>query len=131
MSNDRVDHLNMIQGVINRLASQATAMKGFAFAAVGLITAIASQGNVPRLYLVAVGITVLFMFVDATYLTLEKRYRDLFDRVRKTDGPADFDMTPPQTHYWFWYGLRSWSVWPVYGAVIAVLVALRWCPVFG
>ena len=31
----RVNHLNMIQGVINRLANQATAMKGFAFAAVG------------------------------------------------------------------------------------------------
>lgn len=127
METPSTDHLNMIQGVINRLASQAAATKGFAFTAVGLITAIASQAKAPNLYFLAIAITVLFMLIDATYLTLEKRYRDLFDRVRQKGpaSPANFDMSPPQTHRWFWYGLKSWSVWPVYGGIILALIIIR------
>jgi hypothetical protein len=116
----------MIQGTINRLASQASSMKGFAFTAVGLITAIASQAKAPNLYLLAMAVAVLFMLLDATYLTLEKRYRDLFNEVRKgeIETPPDFNMTPPKTHTWFWYGLQSWSVWPAYISVILVLVII-------
>jgi hypothetical protein len=91
----------MIQGTINRLASQASSMKGFAFTAVGLITAIASQAKAPNLYLLAMAVAVLFMLLDATYLTLEKRYRDLFNEVRKgeIETPPDFNMTPPEDPY--------------------------------
>ena len=63
MHETRVNHLNMIQGTINRLASQASSMKGFAFTAVGLITAIASQAKAPNLYLLAMAVAVLFMLL--------------------------------------------------------------------
>ena len=64
---------------------------------------------------------MLFCCLDVNYLSLEKAYRNLYDEVRQKDeSEIDFSMrfTPVPKKDSF----KSWSVWPFYLSMVALLV---------
>ena len=66
---------------------------------------------------------MLFCYLDVNYLSLEKAYRNLYDEVRlKDDSEIDFSMhfTPVPKKDSF----SSWSVWPFYLSMVALLVSV-------
>lgn len=87
-------HLEMIQAIINRMASNSFVFKGWAVTIIAGISAFAAKDSNKRLLLVAFFATLLFWAVDAYYLSLERGYRSLYKLVsEKKSRNIDFSMS--------------------------------------
>ncbi|WP_271895909.1 hypothetical protein [Candidatus Phyllobacterium onerii] len=94
MANNALDqkiaHLQMIQGVIGRMASDAQNLKTLAIAVAAAIIALGQTagGITPWLAVVGTFPIVIFWWLNARYLHIERAYRHLYDLVR-TDQPVE------------------------------------------
>jgi hypothetical protein len=90
---NKVKHLEMIQGVINRMANNSFMLKGWAVTLIVGIFALAGK-NITRGYFLVAYIPVLvFWLLDSYYLLQERLYRSLYEKVRKTDEKnIDFSL---------------------------------------
>jgi hypothetical protein len=119
-----VDRLQMIQGVINRLAANSGAIKGFAVPVVTALLGVGVDKQSSGFVWLAVYPVVVFGFLDAFYLALEKKYRDLYKKAT-TDPDTEWSMAAGKAT--FWEVLDSWkspSVWAFYGAALVVVIAV-------
>ena len=125
----RVEHLKLVQGVINRMASNSMQMKTWA---VSLVTAafVFSGVSAGPHWLVGVGgcIPVIFFWtMDARYLHLEKCYIKLYDAVAAGASVKPFELNYRPyvaTVDSVWCVAWSWSVCRFYGALLTVMLAL-------
>lgn len=86
-------HLEMIQGIINRMASNSFMLKGWAVTLVAGVYALASKDTNKIYYLITYVPIVIFWGLDAYYLRQERLYRKLYDKVRKQEEKdIDFSM---------------------------------------
>ncbi|UTA66519.1 hypothetical protein [Emticicia sp. 21SJ11W-3] len=89
-------HLDLVQGVISRMAQNSFIIKGWAITILtGLLAYGTSKPETPFIKIACLSIvpTLLFWILDAFYLSLEKQYRQLFDAVRKKDNDKiDYKM---------------------------------------
>jgi hypothetical protein len=91
----KTDHLDMIQGVIDRMAGNSFLLKGWAVAIVSALFAIGEKEQMQRLLTVAYIPVVIFWLLDAYYLRIERLYRRLYDRVRGLEeAQIDYSMNP-------------------------------------
>ena len=92
MENKRT-HLQMIQGVINRMAGNSFNLKGWSVVLVSALFALAAGGdNVSFAYL-ALFPALAFWLLDGYFLRQERLFRKLYDRVRaKDESEIDFSM---------------------------------------
>ena len=89
----KLKHLEMIQAVINRMASNSFVFKGWAVTIIAGLSAFAAKDANKRLLLVAFFATTLFWAVDAYYLSLEREYRKLYEHTnQKTEKNIDLSM---------------------------------------
>lgn len=85
-------HLELIQGVINRMANNSFLLKGWAVTLVVGILALATK-EMSREYFAIAYIPILtFWGLDSYYLFQERLYRSLYDNVRKT-GENEIDYS--------------------------------------
>lgn len=97
---NKVRHLEMIQGVISRMASNSFALKGWAVTLVAGIFALASQEADKMYFFVAYIPVVVFWFLDAYYLLQERLFRSLYGKVRKlSEDKIDFDMNTARDEF--------------------------------
>jgi len=90
---NRIKHLELIQGLINRMSSNSFMLKGWAVTLVAGIFALSANGTDKRFFIIAYIPVLVFWFLDAYYLLQEKLYRSLYDEVRqKIDSDIDFDL---------------------------------------
>lgn len=88
-----IKHLEMIQGVINRMASNSFLLKGWAVTLVSAMFALSqSQKDIKIFVLMALIPTIIFWILDAFYLRQERLFRFLYDDVRKLETITDFSM---------------------------------------
>jgi hypothetical protein len=94
MTPDQLKHIELIQSVVNRLASNSFAMKGWSVTlVVGLFALSAKEAN-PWYLAVALIPAVCFWFLDAYYLWQERLFRELYDvSCRQYLGPAPMPAT--------------------------------------
>ena len=120
-------HLELIQGVVNRLASDSFRLKGWAVVLVAaLFVLLVGQG---RIELAAIGIVPVLLFwgLDGYFLWQERLFRALYDHVRELeDGEVDFSM---KTNAFRMGRKRSWigatlsiTLILFYGALVAAIV---------
>ena len=94
---EKIRHLEMIQEVISRMASNSFTLKGWA---VTLVTGIfALSGNVADKvqYLIIFIPIITFWILDAFYLSRERSYRELYKHVsglNKDEIDFNMDFTP-------------------------------------
>lgn len=89
----KMKHMEMIQGVINRMASNSFALKGWTVTLVAGIFALASKDADKMYFLVAYVPIVIFWGLDTYYLLQERLYRALYDKVRNMrEDDVDFSM---------------------------------------
>lgn len=89
----KLNHLEMIQSVINRMASNSFALKGWAVTLVAGIFALAGKDTDKMYFLVAYIPIIVFWGLDSYYLLQERLYRALYDKVRLlSDDKIDFSM---------------------------------------
>ena len=85
-------HLNMIQQVITRMGSNSFLLKGWT---VGMIVAIYAfaGNNAHKAVIITLIPLIVFWILDSYYLTLERKFRALYNNVRlKNDNDINFDM---------------------------------------
>jgi hypothetical protein len=119
-----VDRLQMIQGVITRLATNSGTFKGFAVPVVTALLGVGIDKNNDGFVWLGIYPIAVFGFLDAYYLALEKRYRALYKKAT-TDPDTEWSLSAGQAT--FTEILDSWkspSVWAFYGAALAVVIAV-------
>lgn len=125
----QIAHLAMIQAIIARMAANSFALKTLAITlCAGVIALIGAVQNPNKIYLLAaIGPVLVFGWLDAKYLRLERMYRKLYDDVRKGGEMEPFDMrvdryeaqVDPTTRI-----AATWSVSWLYGTLLAVLALI-------
>lgn len=121
-------HVDLVQGVINRMAGNSFLLKGWTVTLVaGLFALAASGGNWTY---AALGLlpSLSFWWLDAYYLRQERLFRKLHEAVRRGDLQADLYSMNTLKYADDVSGLVatafSKSVLALHGIVVAVVVAV-------
>ena len=102
---NKIKHLEFIQGVINRLASDSFRMKGWCVVLVAaLFILLAREGRIEFIAVALIPV-IAFWGLDGYFLWQERLYRALYDHVRTLEeDQIDFSMDadpfrtgPPRT----------------------------------
>ena len=89
----KVAHLEMIQGVVNRLSNNSFLLKGWSVILVSAFFALAAGGIQIYFVYLAYFPAVAFWVLDGYFLHQERLFRALYDHVRGFDEEAiDFSM---------------------------------------
>ena len=93
----KIEYLQMIQSAIDRMATTSAIFKGFSATIVAGISMIAFN-QIKSIVLIGSFLPVIsFFLLDLYYLNLEKRFRYLYEKVRKDEKEIDFSMVLPST----------------------------------
>lgn len=88
----KIEYLQMIQESISRMSTNAAIFKGFAATIVAGVAAL-SYNEINTFVLALSFIPVLtFVLLDIYYLALERKFRFLYEKVRKDEHEIDFSM---------------------------------------
>ncbi len=143
MNNNIIDHkdpavfsyLEILQSIINRMASSSASCKTWSIALVSAIMVIvANKGNPDFVWIATIPI-VLFFFLDSNYLGLERQFRRQYttfvcelhkDKVSKEDiFLITTDTGMADRLYMTFRAFSSISTWPFYGLLLIMLIIIR------
>jgi len=122
---NKVRHLEMIQGIVNRLAGNSFSFKGWSVILISALFALAAADSTKLFILLAYLPALAFWGLDGYYLRQERLFRALYDRVRvMEEGDIDFSMsTAPvveQVAPW-WSVVRSNTIRNFHGAIFITI----------
>ena len=125
---DKIAYLQMVEAVINRMASISATFKGFAvtvFASIpAIIFSVGGSNRALVLGLSCIGLLAIAGF-DCWYFLIEKRYRKLYSRILDESHPIDFDMSNDKIMKVDWKeAASSKAIWLFYLILIGVDIAL-------
>lgn len=124
----KIKHLEFIQEAIKRMAGNSFLLRGWSITLIIAIVTLAHQSNKPVYFIVALLINLIFWLLDSYYLLQEKKFRCLYDEVRKKDQTQiDFSMKLPDNHCkkCKWQSSLKSTVFIIfYGITTAILVAV-------
>jgi hypothetical protein len=95
---NRIKHMELIQGVVSRLASNSFLIKGWAITVTSGFLGVAVSREQGRFGWIAVAPIVLFGSLDAYFLYAERLFRGLYEQVRQSNpnvGPFFMGATSP------------------------------------
>jgi hypothetical protein len=96
---DKVEHLKMIQDIINRLAGNSFLAKSWCVTLVAAIMVLGTKEADKKLILVAFFPIAIFWLLDAYFLRQERLFRKLYDTVRiRGEEEIDFSMDTSVIH---------------------------------
>lgn len=101
----KLKHLELVQGIINRMASNSFSLKGWSVILVSALFALAAASPDARFSLLAYFPALAFWVLDAYFLRQERLFRKLYDKVRTMPyNQVDFSMdtTPYQAEVESW-----------------------------
>lgn len=125
-------HLELIQGIVNRMTGYSSLMKGWGITLVAAILAVAAKDVNPRFALTAFFPTFIFWGLDAYYLRQERLFRKLYDHIRIHGDPATAGTIEPFTMNTtpFSKDVQSWPrtlftrvISPLYVVILLVILA--------
>ena len=89
----KMKHLEMVEGIIERLGNNSFQLKGWAVTLVSIIGALSAQGSDRRFFLLSFLPLVAFWLLDSFYLQKERKYRTLYKSISaKEENNIDFNM---------------------------------------
>jgi len=133
-------HLNMLQGIINRLAGNSSSCKTWCMTLVAALLSVAGATHAPSIVSVTLVPVVVFGFVDTMYLAQERAYRELYNELvekvhsRTYQVKDTFCAKAPLKLKGTLKVLGSWAIAPIYGGLIALYFVAQcrgWLVVFG
>jgi len=88
-----LEHLKMIQGVINRLASNSFLIKGWSLTLIvaAMVLIARKDMETPYLTLPLIIPVLIFWFLDGYFLWQERLFRKLYEEIRG-DSDTDYNM---------------------------------------
>ena len=110
MENKR-KHLEFIQNIISRMSGNLFFLRGWTITLItGLFALSASKGTYDGYILLAYFLLLIFWVLDGYFLSQERKFRCLYDEVRKLDEEKiDFSMNTRK------YGKDWWKTKAEYG----------------
>lgn len=127
-------HLEMIQGVVNRLSQNSFLLKGWSVVLVSALFALAA-GSKSKIFFIYIAYfpAIAFWILDGYFLWQERLFRALYDHVRKiSEEQVDFSMDTSimrnQVKPWFGVVLSMTLLifhGTVLGAVVLVMILGR------
>lgn len=125
----RVKNLEMIQAIVTRTAGYSAGLKATTVTLIAAVLGLALGLKVPALLLAGFVPIVGFAYLDGRYLQTERWFRAHFREVSSEDWSTmptfRLQLSTDIPNGW-WRAARSWSIWPFYG-LLAALLALVWC----
>lgn len=127
----KIKHLEMIQGIINRMSGNLFFLKGWS---ISLITALfvlsAKDSNQAYMYMSYFPV-IIFWVLDGYFLSHERAFRDLYDDVRKQENSEiDFSMNVKKYQSKYkntWHGaILSQTLVLFYMCLIGVMLLLMY-----
>ncbi len=130
-------YLRILQGVIGRMASNSAGAKTWCIALVSAIIVVVADKGQPAYVWIALVPVGLFFVLDAYYLGLERQFRDRYNAFigKLHEGKAEVEdvfivipgggLTASMKAAFIACG--SVSVWPFYGLLALMLLAVRTC----
>ena len=89
----KIKHLEFIQGVIDRLATNSFRMKGWAMVLLSALLVLVARHDEVRFAVIGWVPVLIFWALDGYFLWQERLYRGLYDHVRELDeAEIDFSM---------------------------------------
>lgn len=126
MDEDRRLHLQMIQGVVSRLASNSFAVRGWSVVLTAGLFALSGKDTPILLKFVWVPV-VVFWVLDSYYLWQERAFRDLY--ARAVEGDLGFSMAVKTSLKEWVSAAFSVTMLLLHATLlICVLVAIAWVP---
>lgn len=125
-------YLTLIQGVISRMANNSASCKTWCVTIVAAVLALAiDKGSVESIFVGLLPL-VLFLFLDAYYLSLEHDYRNIYNNFvekligEKAEEAMLFKLKPENNYLAQRLGatfkqISSLSIWPFYLLILASL----------
>jgi hypothetical protein len=117
-------HIDVLQGIINRLANNSSSCKTWCLTLVGALLSLAGATKVPELVFLAIVPLLVFRYLDSRYLAQERAYRRKYNEIVKLIQDGDYKREHVFSAGATWTAaelqeaLKSWSVRPLYGALI-------------
>lgn len=81
MEPEQIKHLEFIQNVITRMNTNSFQIKGWSIAIASALMAFYASTKNHYIFLTAIFSTLIFWFLDAYYLSQERKFRGLYDDV--------------------------------------------------
>ena len=128
MSNKQ-KHLEMIQGVINRLSRNSFLLKGWSVTLFSALIALSTHNsNINLVYFAWIPIIILWG-LDAFFLRQEKLFRKLYDLVRevpenKIDFSMDTDQIVGNDRPKRWKAFLSKTLIPFHGPLFLTIIVM-------
>ncbi|MDP8100055.1 hypothetical protein [Pasteurella atlantica] len=122
----KIAHLNMIQGVINRMANNSFLLKGWSITIVSALFALATQEKGQQFLYLTILPCLMFWGLDGYFLWQERMYRKLYQVVADKDE-KDIDFSMNATIYkkdincWFCV-VFSKTLLAFHGIILAIII---------
>jgi hypothetical protein len=119
-------HLQIIQGIINRTSTNSFLLKGWSVTLVAALFALSAKDSNPVFVLMPIFPAVVFWLLDGFFLRIERQYQCLYDEVR-LKAPDDIDFSLGRKHIksfrttWFASTFSSTLI-IFYGGILATIV---------
>ena len=135
----KLKHLEFIQGIDNRLAAASFQMKGWSVVLVSALLVLGVRVGSIKLGVVALVPVLVFWGLDGYFLSQERLFRKLYDVVRaRKEEDIDFSMNVQglRSGGRFWTGdwcsaVRSRTLWPFYVMLATATIAISVIDVAG
>ena len=126
MEQEKIQHLEFIQNIINRMNSNSFQIKEWMITIVSALLALyASSDNVAYIF-VAIIPTLLFWLLDAYYLQQERKFRKLYDDVLSKDSKIPLFAMPINNYTdcecCFWCSFFSKTIGWLYGIILVLII---------
>ena len=129
MDNNRVKHLEMIQNIITRMNTNSFQIKGLSITIIAALLAVYASTTKLDFILFAIFPTILLWFLDAYCLLQERKFRGLYNDVAGVTESLKpikpFEMRSDLYkggQYSYWIILFSRTIWPLYFAILVLLL---------
>lgn len=126
-------HVDMYQGIINRMAGNSAECKKWALGLVSAILVLVAEKGIEQAAALVIIPTLLFWFLDTYYLALERQFikanNQFLTKLHNGTLQAQdifsvkADRLLPTT---FASALMSWSIWPFYLGMLGLVALAKW-----
>jgi hypothetical protein len=127
----RQTHLEMIQGIINRLSHNSFLLKGWSVVLVSGMFTLAGYDSKIFFALLAYFPAVVFWGLDGFFLRQERLFRELYDQVRELpeeDIDYSMDTSKVQNRVESWLSVTfSKTLIPFHGVIFATVTIVILC----
>lgn len=120
LSEQRIKHLEFIQSIVTRLATNSFLIKGWAITITAAIFAFEAKNPSWPLALTTFLPIISFCLLDSYFLRQERLFRCLYNDVRRKDTttePFSMNIAPYQTSVRIWNVASSRTIAAFYGPV--------------